>query len=317
MRSSSRRAVPSSSATATTAASGSCSAWASISRATASTSELASSEHQQLRGACRRVDGDARGDLAAWPRPPRRCPGRRCGPPRGTDSRAVGQGGDGSRATEGEHPVHLGDRGRGEHGVRRAAHPGPGGEQSEHLAHPGDPRGHHAHQHAARVGGPAARRVDAHAGERVRPPLHEHARAPPPPGSRRGGRPRGPGRRCAPSAPAPGAARAGCAVQRRPDRRARHLERRRARRGRTGGRARAAPRHPGRARRRGCAATCARSSPSEPACPRPRRLRQRRPASSAGERPGPAHGRAHGSSLSMRVTRMPSPPSALSAATVR
>mmetsp|Transcript_29288 Transcript_29288/g.53048 ORF Transcript_29288/g.53048 Transcript_29288/m.53048 type:complete len:339 (-) Transcript_29288:252-1268(-) len=73
--------------------------------------------------------------------------------------RAIGQCGHGLGAADREHPVHAGHRGRGQH--QRVAHAVGRGHHHDDLGHAGDLGRDGIHQHAARVGGLAARHIDA------------------------------------------------------------------------------------------------------------------------------------------------------------
>ena len=229
---------------------------------------------------------------------------------RGHGLGAVGQGGDGTRSTQGEHPVHLGNCRGGEHRVGGKP-AGSGGEQRITSRTP-----------ATRAGtapmstllGYAARPPGAYTPTRA---SGSGRRSTTTPGSSTSTRLAcGRNAECTPGhvprrALERPAQREGLAVQRRTHDLARHLER--------------DERDPVEPPREVAERRVARAYVPRPRGPPPgtgspapgvdlRRARAaRRSASgpSAAERTRPSHRGAHGSSLSMRVTRMPSPPERL------
>ncbi|EAU67501.1 conserved hypothetical protein [Stigmatella aurantiaca DW4/3-1] len=88
---------------------------------------------------------------------------------------AIGHGGHGPRPAQGEDPVRSRQQRRRQH-PGRGQPIGPRRRADDDLPHPGHLRRHNPHQHTAGVHGPAARRINPHPPQRVRPPAHDDAR---------------------------------------------------------------------------------------------------------------------------------------------
>ena len=80
-------------------------------------------------------------------------------------------GSDRSRSAQGEDPIHAGQGRRRQHDGRRKS-VGTRRRTDDHLTHPSHPGRDRAHQERARIGGPSARSVDPHAAERIGAPSH-------------------------------------------------------------------------------------------------------------------------------------------------
>ena len=87
----------------------------------------------------------------------------------GNEARAIGQGGHRLGAAHGDHPVHSGNLGGGQHRVVQILG---GGRHHDDLLHPRHLGGYRVHQHAAGIGCRAAGYVDAHPGQATDHPAH-------------------------------------------------------------------------------------------------------------------------------------------------